>query len=101
VIAPDGGGEQKSLIASGALSFFLGPLGWLYAAPLKDAAPAIAVFMLLVMVLPHLLLYPLLGVLLPLSALGGVAYAWGHNQRGERTSLADAARGKLPPRKNS
>jgi hypothetical protein len=93
-----GGGEHKSLIASGALSFFLGPLGWLYAAPLKDAAPAIVVFLVLMMIMPHLLLGPLLGILLPLSGAAGVAYAWGHNQRGRRISLADAARGKLPPR---
>jgi hypothetical protein len=93
------GGEQKSLIASGLLSFFFGPLGWLYAAPLKDAGPAIAIFVLLVAVLPHILLAPLLGVLMPLSGAAGVAYAWSHNRRGERTSLADAARGKLPPRR--
>jgi hypothetical protein len=99
VLAPrTSGGESKSLVASGALSFFFGPLGWLYAAPLREALPAILVFMLMVMVLPHLLLGPLLGVLMPLSAAAGVAYAWSHNKSGERTSLVDTARRKLPPR---
>jgi hypothetical protein len=99
VPATRAGGQAKSLVASGALSFFLGPLGWLYAAPLKDAVPAVGLFVLLSMILPHVLLAPLLGVVLPLSGAAGVAYAWAHNQRGERTSLADVARRKLPPRK--
>src|SRR5260221_662755 len=31
---------DKSLLAAGLLSFFFGPLGWLYAAPYKVAIPA-------------------------------------------------------------
>src|SRR5213596_3041682 len=42
-LADRGGGDRKSLVASGALSLFLGPLGWLYAAPLREAVPAAAV----------------------------------------------------------
>ncbi len=80
----DGG---KSFVASGALSFFLGPLGWLYAAPLKEAAPAVAIYILTCMILPHLLLLPVLAIVQPLSALAGLAYAWRHNQKGERTPL--------------
>src|SRR5207248_5388147 len=92
------GPERRSLVASGALSFFFGPLGWLYAAPLKDALPGILLFALLYAVLPHFLLLPLLGLLLPVSALAGVTYAWLYNKQGERTSLVDMARNKeLPP----
>jgi hypothetical protein len=81
------GGEKKSLVASGALSFFLGPLGWLYAAPLGEAAGPIAIFLALAMILPHAIFWPLLTVLLPVSAFFGVAYAFRYNQRGERTRL--------------
>ncbi|HEX4458364.1 MAG TPA: hypothetical protein VIA18_10365 [Polyangia bacterium] len=92
------GGDKKSLIASGALSFFLGPIGWLYAAPLKETLPAIGVYLVLMMVLPHVLLAPLLGLIAPLSAIAGTLYAWRHNQRGERTSMLDLGR-TLPPRR--
>ncbi len=92
------GGEKKSLIASGALSFFLGPVGWLYAAPLKETIPAIFVFLVLMNVLPHIILLPLLSLIMPLSAAAGAVYAWRHNQRGERTSMLDLGR-TLPPRR--
>jgi hypothetical protein len=92
------GDDKKSLVASGALSFFLGPIGWLYAAPLKETLPAIFVYMVLIMVLPHVLLAPLLGLIAPLSAIAGTLYAWRHNQRGERTSMLDIGR-TLPPRR--
>lgn len=95
--------DQKSLIASGALSFFFGPLGWLYAAPLKEAIPAILLFMLAfkIPIIGGLLwlMLPLLGVA---SGLAGVAYAWRYNQNGERTSLLggdDDAKPSLPPRR--
>jgi hypothetical protein len=96
--AAGGGRRERSLVASGALSFFLGPLGWLYAAPLKEAAPAIVVFLILVKIIPAILLYPLLGILMPISALAGVSYAWLYNRKGERTSLVDMTKNKqLPP----
>jgi hypothetical protein len=81
------GGEQKSVIASGALSFFLGPLGWLYAAPLREAVPAVVLVGIAGALVPAFLLAPLLGVAAPLSGLAGVYYAWRHNQTGERTGL--------------
>ncbi|MDB4964831.1 MAG: uncharacterized protein JWN44_520 [Myxococcales bacterium] len=94
------GANQKSLIASGALSFFFGPIGWLYAAPLKEAGPVILGYLLLCLIMPHLLLVPLLGLINPLSAAIGVAYAWRHNQKGARTPfvLPDPNRA-LPPRR--
>jgi winged helix DNA-binding protein len=91
------GGEQKSLVASGVLSFLFGPLGWLYAAPLREAAPAIGIYALVCWILPRVLLAPLLAVANPLLALAGVAYAWRYNQTGRRTSLTDRTDRLLPP----
>ena len=81
---PEGG---KSVVASGVLSFFLGPAGWLYAAPLGTAVPAALVYLILCMLLPKFLLLPLLGVTAPLRALAGLGYAARHNQHGRRTPL--------------
>jgi hypothetical protein len=95
---PAAGEPHKSLIASGLLSFFFGPLGWLYAAPPKEAGLAIAAYVLLCAILPHFLLAMLFGVLNPVSAGVGVLYAWRYNQKGERTPLlpSDPKRA-LPP----
>jgi hypothetical protein len=81
------GGDGKSVVASGALSLFLGPLGWLYAAPLKEAVPGVFLSVLAASLVPHLLLVPLLGILAPLSGAAGIYYAWRYNQTGERTGL--------------
>ena len=81
------GGDQKSLVGSGVLSLVLGPLGWLYAAPLREAVPGVAIYLGVWALLPHVLLTPLLGILAPLSGAAGVYYAWRHNQTGERTPL--------------
>ena len=81
------GGDQKSVVGSGVLSLFLGPVGWIYAAPLREAIPGMAVYLGLCSLLPHFMLAPLLGVIAPLSGAAGVYYAWRHNQTGERTSL--------------
>ena len=81
------GGDAKSVAASGVLSLVLGPLGWLYAAPLREAVPGAAVYIGLCSFLPHFLLMPALGLLAPISGLAGVYYAWRHNQTGERTGL--------------
>jgi hypothetical protein len=85
-LAPQGG-DAKSVVASGVLSAVLGPLGWLYAAPLREAVPGAAVYIGLCSLLPHFLLVPMLGVLAPISGVAGVYYAWRHNQTGERTGL--------------
>jgi hypothetical protein len=86
--------DKKSVVASGALSLVLGPLGWLYAAPLREAVPGAAVYVGLFSLLPHFLLVPLLGVLMPISGVAGVYYAWRHNQTGERTGLFSDRRKK-------
>jgi hypothetical protein len=86
------GRDQKSVVASGALSLFLGPLGWLYAAPLREAVPAAAGVIAAALLVPHFLLTPVLGIVAPLSGLAGVYYAWRHNQTGERTGLFSDAK---------
>jgi len=86
-LARTGGDGRKSILASGALSFFFGPLGWLYAAPMKEALPAAAIYLLLAMLLPKFLFLGLLGILQPVSALAGILYALKHNANGQRTPL--------------
>ena len=81
------GGDKKSVAASGVLSLVLGPFGWMYAAPLREAVPGMAIYVGLCSLLPHFLLVPLLGVIAPISGVAGVYYAWRHNQTGERTGL--------------
>jgi hypothetical protein len=49
--------------------------------------PAIVVFVLLAKLLPMFLFGPLLGLLLPLSAAAGGAYALVHNQTGGRETM--------------
>lgn len=90
------GGDQKSLVGSGVLSLVLGPVGWIYAAPLREAVPGVAIYLGLCSLLPHALLGPLLGILAPLSGVAGVYYAWRHNQTGERTPLFGRKK-KSPP----
>jgi hypothetical protein len=91
------GKERKSLIASGALSFFFGPLGWLYAAPLKEAIPAIVVYLLIGAILPNFLLVYILGLVNIVSTIAGLLYAWSYNHEGRRTPLFDKAKRALPP----
>jgi hypothetical protein len=93
------GGDAKSVVASGVLSAVLGPLGWLYAAPLREAVPGAAVYIGLCSLLPHFLLVPMLGVLAPISGVAGVYYAWRHNQTGERTGLFSDKGKKKPDRR--
>jgi hypothetical protein len=81
------GPEEKSVVASGVLSLVLGPFGWLYAAPLREAVPGVAIYVGLCSLLPHFLLVPLLGIAAPISGVAGVYYAWRHNQTGERSGL--------------
>lgn len=79
--------ERKSVIASGALSFFLGPLGWLYAAPLKEALPVLVVYLVVASLVPKLILIQILRPLLPISAILGMVYAWRYNRHGRRMAI--------------
>ena len=88
--------EPKSVVASGLLSLVFGPLGWLYAAPLKDALLGILAFVLLfkLPILFH-------GVLHLASGVAGAYYALEHNKKGKRVSLLDelSPKKQLPPRR--
>jgi hypothetical protein len=87
VQAKKGDGEkEKSLAVSAGLSL-LGPIGWLYAGSLREAALGTVAAVLLWKILPGILLGPLLYLGLPISALAGLVYAWQYNRRGERTTL--------------
>lgn len=80
------GNDRKSMLASGLLSFFFGPLGWLYAAPLKEAIPAIIVYAAIAWILPNFLMY-MLGMVNIACAVAGVLYAWSYNHEGRRAPL--------------
>ena len=79
--------ERKSPVLSAALSFFLGPLGWLYAGSFKEAIPAFLIGVGIASLLPSVLLFPLMMVGLPASAIGGWLYAWQYNEDGSRKTL--------------
>lgn len=78
---------RKSVLVSGLLSFFLGPLGWLYAAPWKSAAIGAAAWVLAAAIIPTFILMYIAMLVCPLSAIAGVIYALGFNVIGERTAL--------------
>lgn len=90
------GANEKSWLVSGALSFFFGPAGWLYAGSFREAAPAALAWMLVgglaFNIIPAILLAPVLAVLMPLSAIAGVVYALTYNRHGERQRLFDKDR---------
>jgi hypothetical protein len=94
-----GGGGQKSILASGLLSFFFGPLGWLYAGALREAVPGALAYVLVCAIVPRFLLVYLLGPFNALSALAGVLYAWSYNRSGRRETLVLPDRPALPPRR--
>lgn len=80
---------EKNLLSAG-LWGLLGPPGWLYAAPVREAAPAAVAFVLVFLLIPKvlwpMLLFTLLPIL-PVSALIGVLYAWKYNRAGHRSGL--------------
>jgi len=96
-----GGGDKKSVVASGLLSLFFGPFGWLYAAPLKEALPAVLGYVIICSIVPKFLLIYLMGPIGAVSAVMGVLYAWSYNQSGGRTALwgRDKISKVLPPRR--
>lgn len=79
--------SKKSVLASGAASFFFGPLGWLYAGSFKEAIPASLAYLLVGAVLPHFLFMYVAGVTGFVSAVAGVLYAWSFNRSGRRETL--------------
>lgn len=79
--------NKRSVVASGLLSFFFGPLGWLYAAPWKSAIVGGGAYLLAAAILPSFLMVYVVGIVAPVSAIAGVLYALGYNLAGARTPL--------------
>ncbi|MCR9163997.1 MAG: hypothetical protein ACE37F_02150 [Nannocystaceae bacterium] len=79
--------EKKSVLVSGLVSFFFGPLGWFYAGPMKSALIGGGAWLLTAMVLPKFMLVYLASVVGPVSAIAGILYAFGFNRTGERIPL--------------
>jgi len=79
--------ERKSVLLSGGVSLLFGPFGWIYAAPWKEALPAIGIYTVLVALFPKFLVGTLLGVLHPTCGVLGMLYAFRHNQTKRRTPL--------------
>jgi hypothetical protein len=95
--------HEKSWMVSGGLSLVLGPIGWLYAGSLREAAPAALAYGLLAALvsqfIPLILLMPVLAVAMPLSAIAGVVYALTYNRHGSRQRLFQKeGDGAKPPR---
>lgn len=86
--------DKKSVLASGALGFLFGPVGWIYAAPLKEAVPAIIAFAVVSAavgaILPATIASLVMGAGFIGSGLMGMAYAQRYNERGKRTPLLDS-----------
>ncbi len=82
---------EKSWLISGALSFFFGPLGWLYAGAWRETIPAAGLYLIVASIVakivPMFLLMPVLMVVLPISGVAGVVYAIGHNRHNQRIRL--------------
>ncbi len=87
LVRTGGAQNEKSLLASGALSFFFGPLGWTYAGPMKEVLPSALIYLLIGSILPRFLLFYLVGPLMPLSAIAGVLSAISYNRNGRRMPL--------------
>ena len=79
--------DEKSLVAAGVFGFFFGPIGWIYAGPMREAGVAIRALVLASLLVPTSLLWLVLSLLAPVSALINVLYAWQYNRTGVRKSL--------------
>lgn len=94
-------GGEKSLLASGILSLVLGPIGWLYAGPLREAIPGVALFAValwFLRLLPLMLAGPGVSLLYAASGALGVLYAWQYNRTGRATPLLTGDAGDHQPR---
>jgi hypothetical protein len=82
---------EKSLLWSGGLSTVLGPVGWLYAGAWREAIPGAAAWLAVGAVaskiLPAFMLWPVLMVVMPISGIAGLIYAWQFNRKGRRTRI--------------
>jgi hypothetical protein len=82
---------KKSLLWSGGLSFFGGPLGWLYAGSFREAIPASAAYLAVASIVTKtglvFLLMPAFAVGLGVSGIAGMLYAWQYNKTGKRQRL--------------
>lgn len=102
---------EKSWLVSGGLSLLFGPLGWLYAGSFRETIPAAALYLIVATIaskiVPFFLLMPVLMVLLPISAIGGLVYAIGHNRAGKRIRIfgddkrKDGRLGSLPGKRGA
>lgn len=93
---------EKSWMASTALSLFFGPVGWLYAGSFREAIPAGFIYIVLAAILsklPMFLVWPVMMVGLPLSAIGGLVYAIQYNRHGKRTRIFDKEKKDEAPKK--
>jgi hypothetical protein len=93
---------DKSWLVSAGLSLVLGPVGWLYAGSFRESIPAAAGYVVLAAILsklPIFLVWPVMAILLPLSAIAGLVYALSYNRHGKRQRLfeKDKDKKKLPP----
>lgn len=86
VLLSSNGMEGDKNVALGGALGLLGPIGWFYAAPLKEAAVASVGFLLLFS-LSKWLVIGLSWLILPLSALVGAMYAWKYNRTGRRSGI--------------
>ncbi len=83
---------QKSWLASGGLSLLFGPVGWLYAGSFREAIPAGILYVIAMTILsklPMFLVWPVMMIALPVSAIAGVVYALSYNKHGKRQRLFD------------
>ena len=82
---------EKSLLVSGGVSLVFGPVGWLYAGSWRESIPAAAGWLaaaaIASKVFPMFLLMPVLMVVMPVSGIAGLVYAWQYNRKGRRTRL--------------
>jgi hypothetical protein len=85
---------EKSWVWSGVASL-TGPFGWLYAGSWREAVPATAAWLVLLAIASKIfLLWPLVMLAAPVSAIAGVVYALQYNRSGKRQRLFGSDKGK-------
>jgi hypothetical protein len=93
---------DKSWLMSAGLSLLFGPVGWLYAGSFREAIPGAFLYILaagILSKLPMFLVWPVMMIGLPLSAIAGLVYALQYNKHGKRMRLWDKSEKKqLPPK---